>query len=886
MKHTPLYQEHLKLKAKMVEFGGWEMPLNYPTGILAEHLATRKLGGLFDICHMGRFLISGKDSLPFLQHTLTNNAAALEPGQSQYTIIPNGSGGAIDDTYLYRLTETDYLLVVNAANIEKDWAWFQQFQSKFPKLVIKDYTAQMAMLALQGPKTKSILKSVIPGLKLPEPARNNLTTVDIFGTKVYLARTGYTGEPIGFELFLPAEIVVRLWHELLEAGKDSGIVPVGLGARDTLRLEAGLPLYGHELGVDAEGKEIPIFALPVARFAVSFARIKGDFTGQEALLKQFEEINLRLGGQPDKVQVVPRVIMPMAIPDGSVARAGCPVSVEEKQIGFVTSGTVVPYWKTEGVGIKSKPGAESSRRAICLAYLDANLKEGQQTKVVIREKVVDGVIVQRHLASEAAPYARPLLTGEVTTKEPAKVNRSLNFLAKNLVAQATQNTQWRQETAFNLIPSETTASPIVRLLTIADPEGRYAEHRKLKALGDVEVYYYQGTKFIAEVEAKLNEALKEFLGCSEVETRVISGQMANVTVFSGLMDYLNRLNRKVEPRRLRCVMNHHIGKGGHLSAQPMGGLRDYVSVSPITEKWAVVNFPLSPNNPYHIDFTETARLIEQYKPELIILGKSMTLHREPVREIAGMIAGMRPKPILMYDGAHVLGLFGPYFQEPFKEGADVVTASTHKTFFGTQRGIIASNMSEGTDYAELWQSIVRRAFPGSVSNHHLGTLLGLLMATYEMNTYGREYQKQVIINAKTFAMALKEQGLQVEGDPAINYTETHQVVLRVGYAKAIEVADKLEKNNIIVNFQGLPDDESFTASSGLRMGVQEMTRFGMKPTDFKPLAEYMAEVILGEKDIAQKVADFRSNFTRMQYCLPEEDAKPLVAELINSLIKL
>jgi len=247
---------------------------------------------------------------------------------------------------------------------------------------------------------------------------------------------------------------------------------------------------------------------------------------------------------------------------------------------------------------------------------------------------------------------------------------------------------------------------------------------------------------------------------------------------------------------------------------------------------------------------------------------------------------MRPKPILMYDGAHVLGLFGPYFQEPFKEGADVVTASTHKTFFGTQRGIIASNMSEGTDYAELWQSIVRRAFPGSVSNHHLGTLLGLLMATYEMNTYGREYQKQVIINAKTFAMALKEQGLRVEGDPAINYTETHQVVLRVGYAKAIEVADKLEKNNIIVNFQGLPDDESFTASSGLRMGVQEMTRFGMKPTDFKPLAEYMAEVILGEKDIAQKVADFRSNFTRMQYCLPEEDAKPLVAELINSLIKL
>jgi glycine/serine hydroxymethyltransferase len=239
----------------------------------------------------------------------------------------------------------------------------------------------------------------------------------------------------------------------------------------------------------------------------------------------------------------------------------------------------------------------------------------------------------------------------------------------------------------------------------------------------------------------------------------------------------------------------------------------------------------------------------------------------------------------MYDGAHVLGLFGPHFQEPFKEGADFVTASTHKTFFGTQRGIIASNMSEGTDYEDLWLSVQKRAFPGSVSNHHLGTLLGLLMASYEMNTYGRDYQKQVLSNAKAFAAALKEQGLQVEGDPAIGYTETHQVVLRVGYARGIGIAERLEKNNIVVNYQGLPDDEAFTAASGIRTGVQEMTRFGMKESDFKQLAGYMAEVILGNKDVVEKVAKFRSNFLKMQYCLPEEEARPMVEELVGTVVK-
>jgi len=465
----------------------------------------------------------------------------------------------------------------------------------------------------------------------------------------------------------------------------------------------------------------------------------------------------------------------------------------------------------------------------------------------------------------------------------ANTKKSLETLAQSLVDEAGRNTIWRQSDTVNLIPSEQTMSPLVRLLTICDPSGRYAEHRRVKALGAAEVYYYQGTEFIAKVEEELIEGIKEFLGCSEVETRIISGQMANVAVFSGLVDYVNRVNRKVEPRRLRSVMNHHIGKGGHLSAQTMGGLRDYVSVDPVTEKRAVVNFPVLVDNPYTIDLAMAADLIEQHKPELIIFGKSMILHREPVEEVAQMIASITPKPVIMYDSAHVFGLLGPCFQKPLEEGADVITASTHKTFFGTQRGIIASNMSEGTDYDDLWESISRRAFPGSVSNHHLGTLLGLLLATYEMNTYGREYQRQVIANAKAFALALKGQCLQVDGDPAINYTETHQVILRVGYARGIEVADRLEKNNIIVNYQGLPDDEGFSSSSGLRLGVQEMTRFGMKEKDFPELAGYMAAVILHEKDVSEPVSSFRKKFTRMQYCLPAEQAKPLIDRLIDIL---
>jgi aminomethyltransferase len=316
----------------------------------------------------------------------------------------------------------------------------------------------------------------------------------------------------------------------------------------------------------------------------------------------------------------------------------------------------------------------------------------------------------------------------------------------------------------------------------------------------------------------------------------------------------------------------------------MGALRDFIAIDPLTERPSVVPFPVLKDDLYQIDLSKTEELLEIHKPELIILGKSMVIYREPLREIAQMASAMKPKPIIHYDMAHVLGLIGPYFQEPFQEGADIVTGSTHKTFFGPQRGVIGSNMSEGTPYEDLWEAIVRRVFPGSVSNHHLGTLLGLLMAAYEMNVYKSDYQKAVISNAKAFARFLKGKGLMVEGDPGKEYTETHQVIVRVGYGKGPVVAEQLEKNNIIVNYQAAPDDEAFTAASCLRMGVQEMTRFGMKEEDFGQLAEYMAEIILRGRSMAKEIVQFRKRFTEMKYCLPEAEAKTMVEGLLEAIV--
>jgi glycine/serine hydroxymethyltransferase len=399
-----------------------------------------------------------------------------------------------------------------------------------------------------------------------------------------------------------------------------------------------------------------------------------------------------------------------------------------------------------------------------------------------------------------------------------------------------------------------------------------------------EIYFYQGTDFIREVEIEARRELAQFFGCSEVELRPISGQMANEVVFKGLVRFLNRNRPEGQPfRRIRCVMNNALTKGGHLSSQPMGALFNFVEENPETQKDNVINFPVLEENPYKPDLDALAKMIDQYKPELVIFGKSMFIYQEPIKFFSEIVKDWKPRPVIMYDMAHVLGLYGA-FQVPIEEGADVVTGSTHKTFFGPQRGVVAGNFPKGSEFRPLWLDIKSRAFPGSTSNHHLGTLLSLLMAVYEMNEFKEEYQNRVKRNAKAFARALKDKGITVEGDKKDGFTETHQVLIRVrSYGLGQEIARRLEENNIITNYQALPDDETFLESSGIRMGVQEMTRFGMEEKDFDVLSGFIAEVVAKNRNVKEEVRKFRQNFLRMEFCLSYQEALPLVSRLIKSI---
>jgi len=876
LKRTIFYDKHVGLGAKIVEFGGWEMPIFYPTGIVEEHLATRKRAGLFDVSHMGRFTVRGSGALPFLQHVLSNNAEALDIRVvgAQYTIIPTETGGAVDDAYLYRFVEGEYLLVVNAANLQKGWDHFQRLLKGFDDVDLQDRSQEIAMISLQGPRSREILERVIDSGPFPEPTRNAVSSVTLSGASVRVARTGYTGEPLCFEFFPDRDDAPMLWDKLVA----EGATPVGLGARDTLRLEAGMPLYGHELGEDPEGNEIPIMACPLSKFAVSFSPLKGDFIGREALVKQNEALRKIVSRDYSLIRDLPRLIKPVAVSGRGIAREGARLFKDEKHVGYITSGTMVPMWTVEGVGLSSAQTDQRSLRSICLGYLDSNIIEYEELTVEIRGKSVGAVVVPYHLRTDAPPYSRPIVFDQqISRKKPPSGNAPAK--AKRLLEKAIENTLWRQRECINLIPSEMTISPMARLLSVMDPAFRYAEHKKSKAFYDAEIFYYQATGFIDEVERLLEDEMKEFLGCQEVETRLISGQMANTAVFSAMVDYINRTDRKQEPRRIRQVMNNHIGKGGHLSAQPMGALKDFVARDPRTERPAVTNFPVLAHNPYKIDVFSAQELIDEYRPELIVFGKSMVIHREPVAEIRRFLDDQQIDAVVMYDMAHVLGLVGPHFQLPFAEGADLVTGSTHKTLFGTQRGVVGSSFEEGEKRYELWEALGRRTFPGSVSNHHLGTLLGLLMAMYEMNHFKDEYQSKVIANAKAFARALKDCGLDVAGDPTIDFTQTHQVVVEVGYGHGPEMADRLEANNIICNYQASPREEGFTASGALRMGVSEMTRFGMGSDDFRDLADLVRDVITKDATVVEGVKALRERFTELQYCFRGEEYSDLLQKL-------
>jgi len=876
---TIFFEKHQALSGTLVEFGGWEMPIQYPDGIIKEHMGCRQRAGIFDVSHMGRLIFKGRGTLTFLQHVLTNNAAALDLFESQYTLIQNEAGGAIDDAYLYRFKADEYLLVVNASNRKKDVAHFKRHLKDFPEVTMVDQTFETAMISLQGPASKVIIKKLITRGNLPEPARNHLATVHMGSARVNLARTGYTGEPLGFELFVENSQALDIWDRLLE----EGAAPIGLGARDTLRLEAGLPLYGHELGQDHEKNEIPLFASKLSKFAVSFSTLKKAFIGRQALLAQYQAFKAIVDRQFDTIAALPRMVMPIAVTGKGIAREGYRVFKNDCHVGYITSGTMVPFQEAAGSGLDSRFEETPKRRAVALALIDSNLIEGDVLEIEIRKKRCDAVVVPYHMSSEAPPFVRAIPHDRLGQESPSPAQRDIPRQAKTLVKKALSNHNWRQQECINLIPSEMSQSWLSRLLSISDPVNRYAEHKEIKAFSGENVFYYQGTAFIEEIENRLNQEFQTFLGCTAVESRVISGQMANTACFSALVDFLNRADRKSEQRRIGKILNNHIIKGGHLSAQPMGALRDFVARDPKTEKPAVVNFPVLKDNPYKIDIAACEEIIKTHQPELAILGKSMILHKEPVAQIRQLVDAYAPSCVILYDMAHVLGLYGPHFQEPLKEGAHLVTGSTHKTFFGTQRGVIAANFTQEDPRYDLWEAIKRRTFPGSVSNHHLGTMTGLLFSAYEMNHFKEEYQRQVILNAKAFALALKDEGMDVAGDPDISYTETHQVILNVGYGRGAVIARELEANNIIVNYQATPVEEGFTASGALRMGVSEMTRFGMKEADFKGLAALMADLIHRQIPVKEAVQDFRKNFGEMQYCFKPEDLDMVSTALFDGL---
>ena len=287
LKRTPLYAAHQRLGGKLIEFGGWEMPVQY-SSIMDEHLAVRKAGGLFDICHMGEVSVSGPGALGFLNHTLTNDVRKLAVGQGQYTLMCNERGGVIDDLYAYRVGEEEFLLIINASRIGDDVAWFEKQHAAWPQraqVQLKNISGQTGAVALQGPRVREFIDQCFPGpfsggakvARASELKKNEIAAMGFGGKPIYVGCTGYTGED-GFEIIAPAEVIEEIWNKLLAAGHLHCLQPAGLGARDTLRTEACYPLYGHELNEQTTPIE--------AGVGFFVALDKGEFIGRSVLAEQ------------------------------------------------------------------------------------------------------------------------------------------------------------------------------------------------------------------------------------------------------------------------------------------------------------------------------------------------------------------------------------------------------------------------------------------------------------------------------------------------------------------------------------------------------------------------------------------------------------------------
>lgn len=316
---TPLYDEHVKCGGTIVPFGGFLLPVQYETGIKQEHMATRTACGLFDVSHMGEILVQGPDAEKYLNHLLTNDYTGLKDNQARYSPMCNEHGGTVDDLIVYRKAEGDYFVVVNAANREKDFAWMKDHV--IGDVTVTDVGDEWGQLALQGPKAEAILSKVAPAESIPAGYYTCVFDATLKGMPCMISRTGYTGED-GFEIYMAADKAVEFWNILLEAGKEEGLIPCGLGARDTLRLEAGMPLYGHEMTDEISPK--------TAALSFAIKMDKPEFIGKEAIAKQIEEgLKIRRVG----IKVTGRGIL----------REECKVYRDGEEIGVTTSGTYLPY---------------------------------------------------------------------------------------------------------------------------------------------------------------------------------------------------------------------------------------------------------------------------------------------------------------------------------------------------------------------------------------------------------------------------------------------------------------------------------------------------------------------------------------------------------------
>lgn len=363
LKRTALYAEHQKLGGRLIDFGGWELPVQY-TGVIDEHLACRTAAGLFDVSHMGEFHVEGPGAETFLNYLVTNNVAKLSDGQAQYTAMCHATGGIVDDLLIYRRSPTRYLVVVNASNTEKDFAHAQQVETEFKArglgapFTLTNESPRYTQIAVQGPRAAEIVQKITP-IPLAPIKTYWFAEGPVCGQPAIIARTGYTGED-GFELYVPWDHGPEVWRALLAEGAPFGAKPCGLGARDTLRLEMKYPLYGHEL--TDEGNPLEAGLSWVVKLD------KDDFVGRSPIAHA-------------KEQVLPRKLVGIKLRDRGIPRQGYPLMTRDgaQQIGEVTSGTQSP----------------SLKEAIAIAYVKTPFAaDGTELAVNIRGTMVPAVVVQ------------------------------------------------------------------------------------------------------------------------------------------------------------------------------------------------------------------------------------------------------------------------------------------------------------------------------------------------------------------------------------------------------------------------------------------------------------------------------------------------------------